>query len=74
MQFLSEGEQELMFCKALWAELLGHELGLQRPETAVKVDGALVIHAKSLHQLRVGVEGFSREFASLWVSSEAQLA
>ncbi|CAJ1438580.1 unnamed protein product [Effrenium voratum] len=50
IQSLAEGEQELMFCRALWAELLGYQLDLRRPEDAtIKVDAALVIDAKSVY-------------------------
>ena len=49
VQALAEGEQELMFCRALFAELLGHSLDLRVPEEASrKVPGALVIDAKSV--------------------------
>ena len=50
IQSLAEGEQELMFCRALWAELLGYQLDLRQPEDAtIKVDAALVIDAKSVY-------------------------
>ena len=50
IQALSEAEQELMFCRALWADFLGHELNPRCPEdTTSKVTAALVIDAKSVY-------------------------
>ena len=49
VQALAEGEQELMFCRVLLAELLGYPLDLRVPEeSARRVPGALVIDAKSV--------------------------
>ncbi len=50
IQALAEGEQELMMCRAEWAELLGHELSLRNPEqTTIHVKAAIIIDAKSVY-------------------------
>ena len=47
IQALGDGEQELMFVRAEWAELLGHTLDLRRPEmTTSKIHAAVIIDAK----------------------------
>eukprot|EP00435_Cladocopium_sp_Y103_P011911 s1821_g3.t1 len=48
-QALAEAEQELMYLRLEWWEMLGHSINLQDPETAAKnVQGILVIDAKAL--------------------------
>ncbi len=50
VQALSEGEQELMMCRAELAELLGYSLDLRRPELATqKIEGAIIVDAKSVY-------------------------
>ena len=50
IQSLSEGEQELMFCRAEWAELCGGTLDLLHPEhITCKIPAALVVDAKSVY-------------------------
>ena len=49
IQSLGEGEQELMYVRAEWSELLGHPLNLRNPsESTSRIPGALVIDAKSV--------------------------
>ena len=49
-QALSEAEQELMFLRLQWWEMLGHTVDLNDPEgAAVNVPGILVIDAKALY-------------------------
>ena len=64
LQALGEGEQELMFCRALWAELLGHEMNLLHPElTTTKVSAAAVIDAKSAFDAFHQGDGASAAFS-----------
>ena len=50
VQAFSEGEQELMMCRAELAELLGYPLNLRRPELATqKIEAATVVAAKSAY-------------------------
>lgn len=50
VQALAEGEQELMMCRAEWAELIGHELDLRCPEkTTSLVQAAMIVDAKSVY-------------------------
>ena len=49
-QALAEAEQELMFVRTQWREILGDEVNLADPaETAKKVRGVLVTDAKALY-------------------------
>ena len=49
IQALAEGEQELMFCRLEWAELLGYPMDLMRPEqTTSLVSAAIIVDAKSV--------------------------
>lgn len=64
VQALAEGEQELMFCRALLAELLGHQLDLCAPEeTTKKIAGAMVIDAKSVFDAFHKGDGASSAFS-----------
>ena len=64
LQAMGEGEQELMFCRALWAELLGHSMDLTRPErTIAKVEAAVVIDAKSAYDAYHQGDGASAAFS-----------
>ena len=48
-QALGECEQELMFMRVQWTEMLGHDIKLDEPaESASKTPGVLVIDAKAL--------------------------
>ena len=50
VQAFSEGEQELMWCRLQWSEMLGNVVDLAQPQEAVKmVKGILVTDAKSLY-------------------------
>ena len=50
VQALAEGEQELMLCRAAWAELLGGELQPRSPELLTsKIQSAVIIDAKSVY-------------------------
>ena len=50
VQAFSEGEEELMFCRLEWSEMLGHKIDLKRPEDAYNhVRGIMVTDAKSLY-------------------------
>ena len=50
VQALSEGEQELMMCRAELAELLGYALDLRRPElTTQRIEAAIIVGAKSVY-------------------------
>ena len=64
VQALAEGEQELMFCRALFAELLGHPINLRVPEATTKlVSGAMVIDAKSVFDAFHKGDGASSAFS-----------
>ena len=48
-QAMAEAEQELMFIRAQWREMLGDDINLQSPEDVIKrVRGILVTDAKAL--------------------------
>ena len=64
LQSLAEGNDELMFCRALWSELLGHDLCLEDPAASFKkIDGALVIDAKSVFDAYHKGDGASSAFS-----------
>ena len=53
-----------MFCRALWAELLGHEMNLLHPElTTTKVSAAAVIDAESAFDAFHQGDGASAAFS-----------
>ncbi|CAK9023215.1 unnamed protein product, partial [Durusdinium trenchii] len=61
---LGEAEQEVMFCRALWSELLGHPFNPRCPEQSTKlVKSALVIDAKSAFDAYHKGEGASAAFS-----------
>ena len=50
VQAMAEGEQELMFVRAEWSELLGRPLDLLRPERSTQhVPAAIITDAKSVY-------------------------
>ena len=64
LQALGEAEQEVMFCRALWSELLGHPFNPRCPEQSTKlVKSALVIDAKSAFDAYHKGEGASAAFS-----------
>ena len=64
IQALGDGEQELMFVRAEWAELTGHALDLRKPEkTTSQIPGAVVIDAKSVYDAFYKGEGASSAFS-----------
>ena len=64
IQALGDGEQELMFVRAEWAELIGMELDLRKPEEATaKISGACIIDAKSVYDAFYKGEGASSGFS-----------
>ena len=49
-QALSEAEQELMFVRTMWMEMLGEKVNLHQPgETAQKMRGVFITDAKALY-------------------------
>ncbi|CAE7943401.1 RE2 [Symbiodinium necroappetens] len=51
-QACSEAEEELMYVRVQWWEMLGYDIDLRRPEQACsKVTGALITDAKSLYDV-----------------------
>ena len=64
IQALGDGEQELMYIRAEWAELTGYELNLRQPELATsKIPGAVIIDAKSVYDAFYKGEGASSAFS-----------
>ena len=64
IQALGDGEQELMYVRAEWAELIGLDLDLRRPEvTTSRVPGAVIIDAKSVYDAFYKGEGASAGFS-----------
>ena len=73
-QSLSEAEQELMYVRAEWRELLGDDVDLRRPEEVVKkVKGVLVTDAKALYdaamkgELQTSACNFKEKYTGLEV-------
>ena len=73
-QALSEAEQELMYLRAEWRELLGDDVDLRHPEEAVKkVRGVLVTDAKALYdalmkgELQTSACNFKEKYTGLEV-------
>ena len=49
-QALAEAEQELMFVRTMWMEMMGEKVNLHRPgDTAQKMRGFLIMDAKALY-------------------------
>ena len=72
VQAFGEGEEELMFCRLEWAEMIGHEIDLRSPEaTCSKVVGIMITDAKSLYdvvqkgQANTSGLGLTEKYASL---------
>ena len=64
LQALGEAEQEVMFCRALWSELLGYPFDPRAPEKSTKmVKSALVIDAKSAFDAFHKGDGASAAFS-----------
>ena len=76
VQAFSEGEQELMWCRLQWSEMLGNVVDLAQPQEAVKmVKGILVTDAKSLydsvtkHDAATSGMGLSDKYSALELMS-----
>lgn len=72
IQALAEGEQELMFVRAEWCELLGHQLDPRQPELLTSmVSGAMIVDAKSVYDAfqkgdaATSVFGLKEKYAAL---------
>ena len=64
IQALGDGEQELMYVRAEWAELVGLDLDLRRPEVATSmIPGAVIIDAKSVYDAFYKGDGASSAFS-----------